>query len=175
LGTVTRADHDDLKTGRPVENPNVRPPNGGAVIYPSSVGMHDWQAMSFSPEAGYAYLPLVDMSQYFSDKGTDTGAWRTQPFRYNTGYDILDVGDFSGIKLSASLVAWDPIKRQKAWEVTMPGLWNGGTLVTGGDLFFQGNASGEFAAYDARSGAKLWSLNLGLGIVGARAWRRRFC
>jgi quinohemoprotein ethanol dehydrogenase len=167
LGTVTWADHVDLKTGRPVENPNVRPPNGGALIYPSSVGMHDWQSMSFSPATGYAYLPIVDMPQYFSDKDTDTRAWRTQPYRYNTGYDILDVGDFAGIKLSASLVAWDPITRQKAWEVPMPGLWNGGTLVTGGDLVFQGNASGEFAAYDARSGAKLWSMNVGLGIVAA--------
>jgi quinohemoprotein ethanol dehydrogenase len=167
LGKVTWADHVDLESGRPIENPNVRPRNGGALIYPSSAGMHDWQAMSFSPATGYAYLPIVDMPQYFSDKDIDFKAWRTQPFRYNTGYDILDVGDFAGIKLSASLVAWDPIKRTKAWEVPMPGLWNGGTLATAGNLVFQGNASGEFAAYDARSGAKLWSMNLGLGIVGA--------
>ncbi len=167
LGKVTWADHVDLQTGRPVENPDVRPPNGGALIYPSSVGMHDWQAMSFNPETGFAYLPTVDMPQYFSDKNTDLAAWRTQPFRYNTGYDILDVGDFDKIELSASLVAWDPIKKAKAWEVRLPGLWNGGTLTTAGNLVFAGDASGTFAAYDARTGAKLWSMNAGLGIVGA--------
>ena len=167
LGNVTWADHVDLETGRPVENPNVRPPKGGALIYPSSVGMHDWQAMSFSPKTGYAYLPIVDMPQYFSDKDTDLKAWRTQPFLYNTGYDILSVSDFSGIKLSASLIAWDPVKQKKAWEVPMSGLWNGGTLVSAGNLVFHGNATGEFAAYDALTGAKLWSMNAGLGIVGA--------
>jgi quinohemoprotein ethanol dehydrogenase len=167
LGRVTWADHVDLETGKPVENPNVRPPNGGTLIYPSSTGMHDWQAMSFSPKTGYAYLPIVDMPQYFSDKDTDLKAWRTQPFSYNTGYDILNVSDFSGIKMTASLIAWDPLKKTKAWEVPMPGLWNGGTMVSAGNLVFQGNAAGEFAAYDALTGAKLWSMNAGLGIVGA--------
>jgi quinohemoprotein ethanol dehydrogenase len=167
LGKVTWADHVDVKSGRPVENPNMRPPNGGALIYPSSVGMHDWQAMSFNPITGLAYLPTVDMPQYFSDKNTDLKAWRTKPFRYNTGYDILDVGDFTGIVLSASLVAWDPVKQAKAWEVPLPGLWNGGTMTSAGGLVFEGNASGEFAAYDAGDGSKLWTMNAGLGIVGA--------
>lgn len=107
------------------------------------------------------------MPQYFSEKNTDVTAWRTQPFRYNTGYDILDVGDFDAVQLSANLVAWDPIKQGKAWEVHMPGLWNGGTMTSAGNLVFQGNAAGEFAAYDAGSGTKLWSMNAGLGIVGA--------
>jgi quinohemoprotein ethanol dehydrogenase len=167
LGRVTWADHIDLKSGRPVENPGARPPHGVALIYPSSIGMHDWQAMSFNPRSGLAYLPLVDMPQYYSDQNTDSSAWRTQPFRYNTGYDILDVGEFGKIPLSARLMAWDPVKHAKVWEVSLPGLWNGGTMTTAGNLVFEGNASGEFAAYDARTGAKRWSMNAGLGIVGA--------
>jgi len=39
--------------------------------------------------------------------------------------------------------------------------------VSAGNLVFQGNAAGEFAAYDALTGARLWSMNAGLGIVGA--------
>jgi quinohemoprotein ethanol dehydrogenase len=86
LGKVTWADHVDLESGRPIENPNVRPRNGGALIYPSSAGMHDWQAMSFSPATGYAYLPIVDMPQYFSDKDIDFKACPSATTRVTTSW-----------------------------------------------------------------------------------------
>jgi mono/diheme cytochrome c family protein len=47
----------------------------------------------------------------------------------------------------------------------MPMPWNGGTLSTGSGLVFQGNGTGDFAAYDATSGKKLWSMPMGSGIV----------
>jgi quinohemoprotein ethanol dehydrogenase len=40
-------------------------------------------------------------------------------------------------------------------------------MTTAGNLVFQGTGRGQFIAYDAGSGAKLWSFNAGLGIVGA--------
>jgi quinohemoprotein ethanol dehydrogenase len=167
IGRVTWAERVDLKTGRPVETPEARFPTGAGLIYPSSVGVHNWQAMSFNPRTGLAYLPTVDMPQYYSDRETDVKAWRPQPFSYNTGFDILNVEGFEKIELSAHLLAWDALAGKKAWEVPMPGLWNGGTMTTAADLVFHGNASSEFAAYHARTGAKLWSFDAGIGIVGA--------
>ena len=37
-------------------------------------------------------------------------------------------------------------------------------MTTAGNLVFQGRADGEFAAYQAETGEKLWSTQLGLGI-----------
>ncbi len=47
--------------------------------------------------------------------------------------------------------------------------WNGGVLATAGNLVFQGNVGGEFVAYDATNGTKLWSFPAQTGIVAAPA------
>ena len=52
----------------------------------------------------------------------------------------------------ASLIAWDPIRQQAAWEIPQQSGPNGGTLTTAGGLLFQGRADGRFIAYDAKTG-----------------------
>ena len=49
----------------------------------------------------------------------------------------------------------------------MPGPWNGGLLSTAGNLVFQGTAAGEFIAYRASDGAKLWSFATQTGVIAA--------
>jgi outer membrane protein assembly factor BamB len=44
--------------------------------------------------------------------------------------------------------------------------WNAGVLTTD-DLVFQGNAEGDFCAYDAETGEKLWSFPLETGIIAS--------
>ena len=56
------------------------------------------------------------------------------------------------------LLAWDPVTQKERWRVTGPtvgGYTGGGTLVTGGNLVFHGNA-----AYDATTGEKLWQTDM---------------
>jgi quinohemoprotein ethanol dehydrogenase len=65
------------------------------------------------------------------------------------------------------LKAWDPITQQEKWSVEHPGAWNGGVLSTAGNLVFQGNVGGEFVAYDAATGKKLWSYPAQTGVVAA--------
>lgn len=45
--------------------------------------------------------------------------------------------------------------------------WNGGALATGGNLVFQGNSQGEFTAYRATNGQKLWSAPTQAGVLAA--------
>ena len=40
----------------------------------------------------------------------------------------------------------------------------GGVLATASDLVFAGEMDGHFDAFDARTGKKLWSFNLGVGV-----------
>lgn len=63
------------------------------------------------------------------------------------------------------LLAWDPIARKPRWTAEYGNYWNGGTLATSGNLVFQGTAAGEFIAYNAATGGKLWSAYAGTGIV----------
>src|SRR5262249_19504808 len=61
--------------------------------------------------------------------------------------------------------AWDPVAQKERWQVPMGGSWNSGLLSTAGGLVFGGDAFGMFNAYDAKSGAKLWSIDLRTGIL----------
>ena len=65
------------------------------------------------------------------------------------------------------LLAWDPVAQKEVWKVEHPGPWNGGMLSTAGGLVFQGNAAGQFNAYNASTGATLWSFPAQAGVIAA--------
>src|SRR6185369_11287762 len=60
-------------------------------------------------------------------------------------------------KVSAGLIAWDPVAQKEVWRVRQPESWAGGALSTAGGLVFAGNAHGEFSAFGDRDGARLWT------------------
>jgi mono/diheme cytochrome c family protein len=61
--------------------------------------------------------------------------------------------------------AWNPVTQKEAWQVSMGGSWNSGLLSTAGGLVFGGDAYGNFTAYDAKTGTKLWTIDLKTGIL----------
>ena len=69
--------------------------------------------------------------------------------------------------ITGQIIAWDPVQRKEVWRVRHPLPWNGGMLATAGNLVFQGNSVGEFAAYTADTGEKLWSMGAQTGIVAS--------
>ncbi|HVI32225.1 PQQ-dependent dehydrogenase, methanol/ethanol family [Phenylobacterium sp.] len=161
----------DPKTGRPIEAPNARYGQGPALAIPGPLGAHNWQPMAYNPKAGLVYIPTnVTPFAYTDDKGFTykDGAW-------NVGVDFLTNAlptDEATQKAVASmirgaLVAWDPVQQKAVWTVEHPYFWNAGVLSTAGGLVFQGAAQGEFVAYDAAKGAKLWTYKTGNGIIAA--------
>ena len=50
------------------------------------------------------------------------------------------------------------------WHSELSGLTSAGSLVTAGDLLFQGSGT-DFFALDARNGSALWKISLGGSIV----------
>ena len=159
---ATWATHVDMDTGRPVESKFADyQKNGGSYIWPSPYGAHNWQPMSFSAKTGLMYIPVQSIPAYFSAE--KEVMYRVN--RWNTGVDLNTNRDpKSWVAGRASmdalifgeLVAWDPIKKQRAWQVRHAKPSNGGILSTAGDLVFQGTWDGTFAAYDAYDGEKLW-------------------
>ncbi|NIJ38408.1 quinohemoprotein ethanol dehydrogenase [Sphingopyxis panaciterrae] len=152
-------DHIDLKTGRPVMSANAYYEDGVKMIEPASVGGHNWQPMSYSPRTGLVYIPTVQWSlKYDQDP-----AFKYRPGRLNIGAQVmLNEKDPNG---SGALIAWDPVKQREVWRVAQPEMINGGTLATAGDLVFAGNAHGEFTAFGAKDGKKLWTYKQPVGIM----------
>lgn len=162
-GKVTWASHIDLRTGRPVEAPNIRYEKGESVFWPSPMGTHNWQAMSFSPKTGLVYIPYMQLGvrvrRSDAPLGGESGGMITNIILEPVSADKEDG--------KGKLLAWDPVTQKARWSVPLSTFWNGGTMVTGGGLVFQGDADGNFSAYDAGIGRKLWNFNAGLGIVAA--------
>ena len=160
IGKVTWADRIDILTGRPVEARNIRYEAGRVSIWPSSLGAHSWQDMSYSPGTGLVYLAYLQVGARFF-KG-DPAPGDISVGGLSMGWAKADPQDGKG-----ALLAWDPVRQRAAWKVQLDTLWNGGTLATAGDLVFQGTADGFFSAYDASNGGRLWRFNAGLGIIAA--------
>ena len=70
----------------------------------------------------------------------------------------------SAAAFDGRLIAWDPVNGSVRWSVEQPIAVNSSTLSTAGNLVFQGEGTGEFSAYAADSGKKLWSIKTGSAI-----------
>ncbi len=163
IAQVTWAERVDKKTGRPVEAKGARYEDGEATLYPSAFGVHNWHAMSFNPDTGLAYIPIIDVPGTFTDKGFKLKQWDSPSFQFDPGVDLMR--DDVPLKLdAAALVAWDPVKQKKVWEQKLPGVWNPGTLTTAGNLVFEGRTDGKLLAYRATDGIPLWSTEVGVGV-----------
>ncbi len=160
---ATWAERIDLKTGRPVEVPGIRmQPGEEQLIYPGPYGAHNWQAMSFNPDVGLAYIPTMRYPAIYSKNTAYQQRDNFFVIGMSTVYATPESGDGKG-----GLVAWDPVAQKPQWTVQYESIWNGGTLTTAGGLVFQGTADGLFFAYDARSGAPLWEFDAQRGIAAA--------
>lgn len=156
------------ENGRPIEIADAR---YGEVPYqqtPGPLGAHNWHPMAFNPELNLAYIPAQEIPQaYARDPRFESDA-----IAWNTGADFSagvppiappEVAKFLRSSLKGRLIAWDPIAGEPRWTVEHDNAWNGGVLSTAGGLVFQGKLNGEFAAYDAATGDKLWSHDLKSG------------
>jgi quinohemoprotein ethanol dehydrogenase len=135
-------------------------------MWPSPLGGHNWQPMSYNRWTGLTYIPTTEMPGLFGDATIDRSQWRMRNYELNTGIDggNDDAPENAG---TSALIAWDPVAQRKVWESKTPGFWNGGTMTTAGRLVFQGRADGSFVALDAETGRTLWTFDAKMGITGA--------
>jgi PQQ-dependent dehydrogenase (methanol/ethanol family) len=166
---VNWAKEIDLKTGRPVENPQARYGKTPDLQQPGPLGGHNWHPMSFSPKTGLVYIPA--QADPFAYQGATNFGYK--PGAWNLGINLLanagpmtpDQAKAAAAAYKGYLVAWDPVAQKAVWTVEHPYFWNAGVLSTGGGLVFQGAAEGQFYAYDAATGKQLWSYPTGNGVI----------
>jgi len=125
--------------------------------------------MSYSPATGLVYIPVNDVGFKYKTPSS----FEAKKLAPNYGIDVVAAGLPQDPKVKKAileavkgkLVAWNPVQQRAAWTSERPGPWNGGTLATAGNLVFEGTASGNFEAYRADNGAKLWSFAAQTGVM----------
>ena len=161
---VTWASKVDLKTGRPVEIEGARYEDGEETIWPGPLGAHNWHPMSYNPNTGLVYIPFHDLPGYYNDKKILPAEFDHAGFEFEVG--VAGIQDDIPAEIATSgLMGWDPVTQQAKWKSPNPGMWQGGTMTTAGNLVFQGRADGKLMAHRADDGEVLWQFDAGLGIT----------
>lgn len=124
-------------------------PGKRIVMQPGGYGAHVWELTSYNPGTGLIYIPAFIM-----------------PYELGGRYAEYGFADDAVFKNKGMLIAWDPIRQTRRWEVDHAVTMSGGALSTAGNVVFQGAPDGMFTAYDASSGAKLWSYDTHAVIRG---------
>ncbi|WP_323799337.1 PQQ-dependent dehydrogenase, methanol/ethanol family [Parasphingorhabdus sp.] len=164
----------DTQTGRPIENPEARWSDGSDrnfVARPGAYGAHSWHPMAYSPKTGLVYIPAQDIPFGYQDEKEFSFA----PGRWNLGnISPTNIGQETGKQVAdasksvtGEIVAWDPKTQKAAWRVKHKFAGSGGILATGGNLLFQGGPDGNFNAYRATDGQKLWSYDVQNAVIAA--------
>jgi glucose dehydrogenase len=134
----------------------VLPTAEGTRMLPGANGGVEWNPMAVNEDLGLAYAanlhqPMtyhVEASEYPGGKLWLGGAFKVIPGE-------AQWGRLSAVNINTGKIAWEADTDQPLM---------GGVLATGGNLVFTGEGNGSFNAYDATTGAKLWSFQAGAGV-----------
>ncbi len=157
----------DQATGRPIENPEARFPDGkAAIVYPSPYGAHNIEAMSFNPRTGLVYIPAMDQGRVYVDPPGPLDKWTfLSGQRISNGIGAPPPG-LTPRPPSAALIAWNPVTQREAWRIPLTGMrGGGGTATTAGNLLLEGRATGQFTILAADSGKLLWSFDAQTAVM----------
>ena len=147
----------DKKTGRPIETELARYGTTPVLLSPGPGGAHNYNPMSYDPQTGLVYFPVVE--SYFSLAAAPS--WSPAQGGLGTAFGGNEElrkqqAIYGDAHTKAWLAAWDPVKGKTVWKVMHLRDGSGGTLATASGLVFEGTMAKTLAAFDARTGRKLW-------------------
>ncbi len=187
--TVTWATHVDMKTGRAIEDKANADYGDGKpkLVFPSPIGAHNWNPMSFSPKTGLVYIPTVHAAALFANP---PGNPQWLPGRMNTNVTVafsFMMGNPDSLPPalkpltdpkflatqpdptpSAALKAWDPVNHKVVWSVPNSSFMDhGGVLSTAGGLVVQGGLDGVLRVFNDADGKLLKQIDIGTAMIAA--------
>ena len=130
--------------------------------------------MSYSPRTGLVYIPVTESSTGF--QSADPAKFTVKERSYNTGTlsaspEITALyaqqGALARGNISSWLEAYDPVAQKVVWKSQNKVYGASGTMVTASDLVFMGDHTGQFNAYDAKTGEKVWSAPVQAKVVAS--------
>jgi len=151
-----------IVNGQAVTNDAVRPALDKTIFTcPSFLGGKNWWPMAVDPDTNMAYVSTLHACMSM------TGV----PVSYAPGLPFLGemfkmapdpaspgiLGSFQAINLSTG---------KQVWQHKTAAPWDAGALATSGGLVFSGTPDGHLHAFNAKSGAEVWtSPDLGSAII----------
>ena len=165
---INWATHIDMKTGRPVENPDAVFETNPQWMLPANAGAHNWEPQSWDEDAGLMYFYYHDMPNFYSlaEEFVQTGTYKIRERGLSLG---IGEGEYRRQLEAESkqirpptegyLGAFDPLTGQYKWRHKLKRAFNGGVLATAGGLLFQGEGDGRLVARDTVDGKQLWEFN----------------
>ena len=119
FGAVNSTKGVDLKTGRPIPNPDKEPGTGKVVrnICPTASGAKDWQPSAFSPRTGLLYIPHNNLCM--DEEGVEVNYIAGTPY---VGMNVRMIPGPGGHR--GAFTAWDIAKARTRLEAGrgIPGL-----------------------------------------------------
>lgn len=164
----------DKASGRPIDTPmtamvrKTEEMKDFIEVWPSAFGGKNWMPMSYDPGRRLVFLNSIDLGmkvKYVKQDRPGGPNW----------YLGLELGGFVAPEDGnrGALVAWDPVAAKPVWTVRNKSPFWAGVLSTASGVVFTGAQNGQFMAFDAKTGRKLWSFQTGSGISGLPiAWEK---
>lgn len=164
----------DKATGRPIDTPmtamvrQTEEMKDFIEVWPSAFGGKNWMPMSWDPARRLVFMNTIELGmkvKYVKQERPGGPNW----------YLGLELGGFVAPQdgQRGALVAWDPVAGKVVWRAPNPSPYWAGVLSTASGLVFTGSQTGQFMAFDAKDGKKLWSFQTGSGISGLPiAWEK---
>jgi glucose dehydrogenase len=149
-----RVDDPDLaKRVRPLFHPYLA--NEFVITSPGQDGGSDYGGPAFSPRTGLFYVS--GKNDAVSNKVKPVGG-TLKPAPKSVGhFDNLDSVGKTGMAWSQAIAGYEPITGQQVFYTEFPGWTNASLIVTAGDVIFHGSGgTGDFFAFDARTGHQLF-------------------
>ena len=141
----------------PQDNLFARPTPEGVRVTPGPAGGSNWSPASLDAGRGLVYVAGMHIPMIYR-----TDALPADGDKPPVPYFIIEP---SHEENWGTLTALDLRNKGRiAWQHKTDQPLVGGVLATAGGLVFTGEGGGDFSAFDAKTGAKLWSFNCGAGV-----------
>jgi len=130
----------------------------GIMVAPGGGGGIGVSPVSYDPNTGYLYVAAIDRPEIQTltkiaavGGAPEVNYIKSQSVPPDQGYGTLTALDLRN-------------KGKIVWQAKTKEPLVGGTVATAGGLVFTGEANGHFNAYDAKSGAPLWTFQTGANV-----------
>jgi PQQ-dependent dehydrogenase (methanol/ethanol family) len=131
-----------------------------AAFAPSAQGGNDWNSPSYNPATQEMYVCAADSD--FSLLGVPA-AKLASSYLAGAGFFGVTFGDIQFYR--GHVTAMNMTNNTIAWTHTYKSPCYSGTFTTAGNLVFAGQVNGEYDAFDATTGAQVWSAKLDAGVA----------
>jgi len=147
----------------------IPPDNIARVYYPANHGGAMWQPPAFSPLTRYFYTMAINEPHIYKVKPLKPWVPGTPEVGQQFGNAVPTEAERKALESqmippSGNISAIDVDTGKIAWQYQSDHLMFGGIVATASNLVFAGEVNGNIMAFDAKSGEKLWSYRMGIGV-----------